>query len=234
VQASDINRNKELLNYLYGFITEQRKEKFDEVIRNRTRYITIVLEDIFQPHNASAVLRTCDCFGIQDIHIVENKNKYTVNPDVALGSSKWLNLIKYNSKTYNSIDCISTLKKQGYRIVATTPHKDEYMVGELPLNKKIALLFGTEMKGLTDEAIAISDAFVKIPMYGFTESFNISVSAALLLHSLSERLRKSNISWQLSEKEIIEIKLNWVKNTIKSADSLERKFLSNYKERQGM
>src|SRR5688572_25411329 len=126
--------SKELIAYLSGFVSENRKKKFEEVIRFRTRHITIALEDIYQPHNASAVLRSCDCFGIQDVHIIENRNAYTVNPDVALGSSKWLNLYKYNQQEENTLSCIRSLKDKGYRLVATTPHTDT-SITELSIEK---------------------------------------------------------------------------------------------------
>jgi len=196
-----------LLEYMQQFITEERKQLFDKVLQYRTRHITVVLEDIYQPHNASAVLRTCDLTGVQDVHIIENKNKYDVNPDVALGSFKWLNLIKYNETEDNTLRAFQKLKEQGYRIIATTPHREEQTPQTIPLEGKMALVFGTELTGLSQTAIEHADEYLKIPMYGFTESYNISVSAALILFTLTERLRQSDIHWQLSEKEMNEIKL---------------------------
>ena len=175
----------------------------------------MVLEDIYQPHNASAVLRSCDCFGIQDVHIIENQNIYEVNPDVALGSSKWLNLIKYTEAENNTPAAIRSLKDKGYRIVATTPHKDDVDLQTLDLDKgPVALLFGTEMRGLTDDALAMADEYMKIPMYGFTESFNISVSAAPCLFYLSEKLRNSELPWQLTEEEKLDVQLDWTRQVI--------------------
>ncbi|MFH0866263.1 MAG: RNA methyltransferase [Bacteroidota bacterium] len=226
------NQKCGLYHYLTEFITENRKQRFEEVVAFRTRFITVVLEDIYQPHNASAVLRTCDCFGIQDVHIIENKNKYRVNPDVALGSSNWLTLHKYNKKDNNTSDCIKILKKEGYKVIATTPHENYCNINELNLSHKTALLFGTEMKGLSEQAIQQADGYVKIPMYGFTESFNISVSAAIALFSLTERLRKSNTSWQLDKNEILNIKTDWVKNSLKNADEIEKKYFEKIKTKK--
>jgi tRNA (guanosine-2'-O-)-methyltransferase len=216
----------ELLNFLESFVSENKKDLFKRIIEYRTRYITVVLEDIYQPHNASAVLRTCDCFGVQDIHIIENRNLYEVNPDVALGSSKWLSLTKYNSGENNTLDTINKLKSKGYRIVATTPHKNDTPLNQLDLSKKTALLFGTELKGLSDVALENADAFVKIPMVGFTESFNISVSAAIILHQLTEKLRESSFNWQLTDEEKTNIRLDWVRNVVKKSDLVEAKFLA--------
>ncbi len=222
---NDISVKKELLKQMLGVILENRKQRFEEVIKFRTKYITIVLEDIFQSHNASAVLRSCDCLGIQDVHIIENRNEYVLSDNVALGSSKWLSINKYNHKEQNTIKTLNKLKNDGYRIVATSPHKNDCKLEDLSLDGKFALVFGTELEGLSDEVIENADEFVNIPMYGFTESYNISVSAALSLHYLSEKLRKSDIDWHLTEEEIIDIKLDWARNTINRADVIEREFL---------
>ncbi|MEI6434979.1 MAG: RNA methyltransferase [Bacteroidota bacterium] len=214
ISGIDISEIKDPIEYLKNFVTAERYRRFLEVVQNRTRYLTVVLEDIFQPHNASAVLRTCDCFGIQDVHIIENQNKYEVNPDVALGSSKWLNLCKYNGSSDNTPACLTRLKEKGYRIVATTPHKDDYTPENLPLNQKTALVFGTELEGLTPAALAIADDYIRIPMCGFTESLNISVSVAILIHTLTCRLRESNIQWRLTAEEIEKIMVAWLHSTI--------------------
>jgi tRNA (guanosine-2'-O-)-methyltransferase len=220
----DRRKKTDLLNHLLEFISENKKMKFDQVIQFRTRYLTIVLEDIFQPHNASAVLRSCDCFGIQDVHIIENSNKYQINPKVALGSSQWLNLFRYNSAEHNTRACLQHLKNTGYSIVAASPHEQGYTIDNLPLDQKTAIIFGTEMQGLTNEALVMSDDFVKISMYGFTESFNISVSVALCLYRLSEKLRSSEISWQLNPEDAIDVKLRWAKQVVKNAELIEKRF----------
>jgi len=226
-EALNIEEKIKLFEYLAQFISENKNNLFNEIIQNRTRYITVVLEDLFQSHNASAVLRTCDCFGIQDIHIVENTNRFEVNADVALGSSQWLTFQKYNSKEKNNIeDCYKHLRDQGYKIVATTPHTNDCTLEELKLDKKTALVFGTELQGLSKTAIEKADEYVKIPMHGFTESFNISVSAAIFLFYLSDKLRKSEINWKLTELEMTDIKIEWAKNVVKKPNLLIEKFLS--------
>lgn len=220
----------ELISFLEDFVTEKRANLFDQVIQNRTRYITLALEDIYQSQNASAVLRTADCFGIQDVHIIENKNEYQINPDVALGASQWLNMYKYNQVENNTLQAIQKLKQNGYRIVATTPHKNDVDLPNFDLTKgKVALFFGTELHGLSDLMTENADEYLKIPMYGFTESFNISVSAAIILHHLKEKLLHSNIDWKLSKEETEKIKLDWLKQTIKSSEMLIQKFLSKKK-----
>jgi tRNA (guanosine-2'-O-)-methyltransferase len=221
----EFDKKRELLEYLSGFVTQNKLDLFERIIRFRTRHIAVVLEDLYQPHNASAVLRTCDCFGIQDVHIIENNNRYEVNPDVALGSSNWLTLIKYNRLDYNTPEAFDHLRKNGYQIILTSPHKNDMLLEELPVEKKTALVFGSEMRGLTDKAISQADGWVKVPMVGFTESLNISVSAAVMLYYLTGKLRKSNIQWALSDEEMVDIKLSWLKKAVKSADLLEQRFL---------
>ena len=216
-----------LIQHLKNFVTTERFDLFSKIVQDRTRYMTVVLEDIFQPHNASAVLRSCDCFGVQDVHIIENENEYKVNPDVALGSSKWLNLYKYNSEKNNTLSAINSLKEKGYRIIATTPHTDDVNLEDFDVSKgKFALMFGSELPGLSDTAMKNADEFLKIPMFGFTESFNISVSAAVILHHLSLKLRQSGINIFLDENEKNEIILNWLKNSIKKSDLIIKEFLS--------
>ena len=224
----DTTTKIKLLEHLMSFVTDERKKRFEDVIKYRTRQITVVLEDIYQPHNASAVLRSCDLTGVQDVHIIENSNNYKVNPDVALGSSKWLNLIKHNDKDNNTLETFKLLRNKGYTIVATTPHKDNFDLETLPISNKIAVVFGTELTGLSDLAISNADEYLRIPMYGFTESYNISVSAALTLFTLTERIRKSNVSWKLSDNDITDILLDWARNSIGRSDVIERHFISNY------
>lgn len=220
-----ISEKIQLRDYFSSFISDRRFALFNRVIRNRTRYICLVLEDIYQPHNASAVLRSCDCFGVQDIHIIENQNLYEVNPDVALGSSQWLTIKKYNGNVDNTESCLTQLIKDGYRIVATTPREDAVQLDEFDVTAgKFALLFGTEKDGLTANAMQIAKESVRIPMIGFTESFNISVSAALCLYHFTTALRKQDVKWELSEDEMLDVQLEWFRSTLKDSQKLEEWF----------
>jgi tRNA (guanosine-2'-O-)-methyltransferase len=225
---------EKLVDYLLRYITDHKKQLMDKVLDERTRHIAIVLEDIFQPQNASAVVRTCDCFGIQDIHVIENKNKYTINPDVTLGSSKWVDIIKYNNPDKNNTkDCFETLKRNGYKVIATSPHKNDVNLDQLPLGEKIALVFGTEKDGLSEEALAYADGFVKIPMVGFTESLNISVCAAITIHHLTHKLKQSNVNWKLSDDEKDAIKIKWIRKIIKKSELIEQEYVKRYNNIHG-
>lgn len=221
--------DQKLIEFLSGHLTSRRLELFDTVLQERTRYLTVVLEDIFQPQNASAVLRTCDCFGIQDVHIIENRNEFTVDREVAMGASKWLNIKKYNQNEQNSLQAIRALKAENYRIVATCPHTNDQQLHNFDIAKgKTALVFGSELPGISETIRNEADEFITIPMHGFTESFNISVSAAIILHHLTLIMRQnSSIDWKLSDQEKEAVRLEWIRRSLKRADLLEQHFLRN-------
>lgn len=219
--------NKDLITYLTQFLSENRLHVFEEVLQYRTRYLTIVLEDLFQAQNASAVLRTSECFGIQDIHIIENRNKFIVHRDIAMGSNKWLNLFRYNSDANNTPSAIRHLRKNNYRIIATSPDPKYPLIQDLDISKgKIALVFGTELTGISKTIENEADEFIRIPMLGFTESFNISVSVALCLQEIIRRLHNSEVNWRLPEDEYSELLLTWMKHSIKKVNLIEKKFNS--------
>ena len=217
----------EVLEYLKQFAPPGKIELFDELIEDRTNHLTVVLEDIFQPHNASACVRSCDCFGVQNAHIIENIHEYEMNPDILVGSAKWVNMEHYNTKKQNTKDCLDKLKKDGYKIVATTPLPNTKTIYDFPLDEKIALVFGNEKDGISDIVKEEADGFVTIPMYGFTESFNISVSVALCVYEFTKRLHNSDIDWKLSKKEKEESLLYRVRNSIKNSAWIEKEFLKN-------
>ena len=207
---------KRQIQLLSEFITERRMEQFEKVLEFRTRYITVVLEDIYQSQNASAVMRSCECFGIQDVHIIENKNEYRINPDVVMGATKWLNLSRYTEKKFNTPEAVAELKSRGYRIVATTTREGSTHLEKFDIKKgKFALFFGTELTGLTDSLQEQADEYLRVPVYGFTESYNISVVAAIILHYLIMKLHSSGLNWKLSDQERDEVMLQWLHKSIK-------------------
>lgn len=220
-------KQAELVNYLREFATESRWEKITEVAEQRTRHITVVVEDIYQSHNASAVLRSCDGFGIQDVHIIENKNEFDASSQVTIGADQWLTLHRYKKEGIDNTEaCFKRLKKQGYKLIATTPHEDDTNLNDLSITDKTALVFGSEIDGISNRAKELADGFVKIPMAGFSESFNISVSAAVCLYNITRRLKESDTLWKLSEEELDDLKLQWLKKSIKAGEQLEKAFLN--------
>lgn len=211
----------DLLSYLEGFLTDARKEKFIDILSRRTNHFTVAMEDVYQLHNTSAVMRSCEVFGIQNLNVIEEKYARTIDKEIALGAEKWVDINRFDSIT----ECISHLKRSGYRIVATTPHEQDCDLDDFDITPRSALFFGTEKDGLSEEILRQADDFLKIPMYGFTESLNISVSAAIILQNLTSRLRKSGIDWRLSPEEILEKRLDWARKSIKDIERVEGRFL---------
>lgn len=212
---------KELLRAFYDLIPEVKGQLFDDVASNRTRYLTVLLEEIYQEHNASAVLRSCDCFGIQELHVVESKNQYKVQRDIARGAGRWVDLFNYNEGTTPLMDAVSKLKSQGYKIAALTPDAT-LSVFDIPLDQPLALSFGTEWEGISDEIREVADYKVAIPMVGFTESFNVSVSVALTLQALRQRLVASDLDWKLTEEEQTDVKLKWCQRYMRNGDVVRK------------
>ena len=227
--SNEISIDEKVLAEFYEIITENKKVMFDKIASERTKHLTVVLENIYQEHNASAVLRTCDCFGIQELHVIEKNNQYKVQRDIALGAGRWVDMYNYNKGAHVTEDCINKLKSNGYTIVATTPHTEQ-TIYDLDLSKPIALVFGTERQGISDEVEKLADSFVKIPMYGFTESFNISVSVAITLNTLRNRLEESDYNWKLKHNEQIKLKNKWCKKILNGGDKLERHFITKHSD----
>ena len=219
--------NTKLLTYLEGFVTDKRKNLFRNILQDRTRHFTVVLEDIYQQHNASAVIRSCDIFGIQDVHVIENKYKSKVSRHIAKGSQKWLTFNRYNEDKNNTIDCLENLKSKGYQVIATTPHNDSCVLHDFDITKKSAFVFGVEKAGVSDDVMKNADGFLKIPMVGFTESLNISVAAAIVLENLSHKLRNSTLDWALTVEEQQILYASWIEKTIKNVDEIKERFIEN-------
>ena len=208
------------LEYLEGFLTDNRKENFLKVLKNRTNHFTVVVEDVFQMHNASAVMRSCEVFGVQNMNVIEQRFGKRIDKQIAMGAQKWVDITPFDSVS----NCIDTLKSKGYQIIATTPHTDDCNLEDFDFSKPSALCFGTEKEGLSEEIMQKADGFLKIPMVGFTESLNISVSAAIILQNLTNRLRNSDIPWQLTEEQILEKRLDWARKSIKDIKRIEARY----------
>ena len=211
----------EYLAYLENFITEGRRDTFIKILQQRSKHFTVAVEDIFQLHNTSAVLRTCEVFGVQELHVIEEKYGKTIDKEIALGAQKWVDVNRYD----NTIACINSLKAKGYRVIATSPHEESCFLDDFDISQPAALFFGTERLGLSREVLERADGYLKIPMLGFTESLNIASSAAIIIQHLSSRLRKSDINWQLSDEEMLEKRIDWARKTIKDIDFVTARYL---------
>jgi len=212
--------NQELLTYLEHFITEERKERFLQVISARTNHFTVAMEDIFQMHNTSAVVRTCEVFGVQQAHSIGGRFGKRLDAKIAMGAQKWVDVFRYN----DTQSCIDALRAQGYQIVATTPHKDAYFLNDFDISKKSAFFFGTEKEGLSQQVLSQADTYLKIPMVGFTESLNISVAVAIVLQQLTDKLRRSQVAWQLTDEERLSTLINWTKKSIRNVKDVLKRY----------
>ncbi|WNY66441.1 RNA methyltransferase [Borreliella lusitaniae] len=205
------------IDVLSKFITDKKKARIEKVLSHRTNYLTFVLEDIFQSQNASATIRTGEILGLSDIHVIDNKNKYVLNPDITLGSSQWINLNKYKNPKF----AIDKLRSDGYSIVATSLDEQSINLENFPINNKMAVFFGTELTGLSSEVLEAADLYVKIPMHGFTQSYNISVAVGIVMYSLSIRLRKSSIDYLLNDSEKSNLRLKYYRKVVKNYQFIE-------------
>lgn len=213
----------QLITYLEGFLTPQRKALFDKVIQQRTNHFTVATEDVYQLHNTSAVIRSCDVFGVQNIHVIEERNRRKIDREIAMGAQKWVSLNRYHS----SKECLEALKGKGYQVVATMPHGTAKNLVDFDVSHPSVFFFGTEKEGLSQEVKDQADQFLQIPMVGFTESLNISVSAAIILQQLTFKLRNSKIDWELTENEKNEVKFEWLSKSFKNLPELLKKFHGN-------
>jgi tRNA (guanosine-2'-O-)-methyltransferase len=226
VAGLTLAQKRELSDYLSQFVTAERRAKIERILSQRTRYLTVMVEDFHLSQNASAVLRTAEGLGIQDIHIVENENSFKLNRDVTRGSNKWLTLHQYNAEgRNNTTTCFESLRQQGYKLVATCPHEGAFTPETLPLDNPIALLMGSEHEGLSDYALQYADYAMNIPMDGFLESFNVSVSAAVCLYLLTRRLKQQELAWHLSHDEKTHLRLDWLTMSSRSSEALIEQFL---------
>lgn len=219
---SDLTTCPKYLKFLEQFITVSRNARFNRVLSQRTKHFCVVTEDLYQMHNTSAVMRSCDVFGIQDLHVIEQRFGKDIDKEIALGAEKWVDIYRHRS----TINCINTLKSKGYQIVATTPHIDAHLLHDFDIQKPSAIFFGTEQFGVSEEVMKAADTFIKIPMYGFTESLNISVAAAIVVNHITTELRRSNVHWQLSKDEQLIKKIEWVRKSIKNIDFITNRYIS--------
>lgn len=209
-----------LLDYLQNFITEERKQRFLEIISQRTNHFTVAMEDVFQMHNTSAVVRTCEVFGVQQAHSIEGRYGKRLDEKIAMGAQKWVDVFRYD----DTQKCIDILREKGYQIVATTPHKDAYLLNDFDISKKSAFFFGTEKEGLSEQVLSQADTYLKIPMVGFTESLNISVAVAIVLQQLTDKLRRSNIKWQLTDEERYSVLEQWTKISVRNVNDVIKRY----------
>ncbi len=217
---------RERLDYMTQFITEERKEVLNRTVESRTHYMRILTENMFHPQNASAIMRLCEAFGIQQIHTVEDRCKFDPSVNIVRGTEKWVDVEHHET----TAEALAALKAEGYRIVATTPHRCSATPESFDVTKgKFVLVFGTEHAGISDEVIAAADDFLMIPMCGMVESLNVSASAAILIYMLSERIRQQVEGWQLSDYDKLKLLTRWTMSSVRDFEGILRRAERNGK-----
>ena len=224
---------RRLRDHLQGFLTAARRRRLAEVAAMRTRRLAVVLEDVHSPHNTAAVVRSCDAFGVQDVHVIETFNPYEPRASVALGSEQWLTIHRYAESAGPRQACVSRLRGCGYRIVVTTPHPGGRTLDSLDLSGPCALVFGAEKEGVSDALLAEADESLTIPMHGFVESLNISGAAGICLQGVSRRIRSESADWRLSDAEQDELLLEWTRRSVPHVESIEERFRQEWIDSEG-
>lgn len=210
----------QLFEHLQSYLTDRRRSLLLDKAAQRTRFITVVMEDLYQAHNTSAVMRSCDVYGIQDLHLVEQRFGKRMDREIAMGAQKWVDLHRYQ----NTHDCLDQIKAKGYRLIATSPHESSVSLPDFKITEPVALIFGTEKEGISQEVMDRCDECLSIPMYGFTESLNVSVSAAIVLYQISQQLRAGDLPWKLPYEDQLILIDAWTRRSIKSVDQIIERF----------
>lgn len=212
-----VEQCSEQIAYLAQFILPERLATLRRAVENRTKYMTLLAENMFHPQNASALVRHCEAFGVQTLHTVQTLCKFNPNVDIVRGTDKWIDIHHHRS----TAEALALLKAEGYRIVATTPHRESCTPESFDVTKgKFAIVMGTEKTGISDEVMAAADEFLRIPMCGMVESLNVSACAAIIVYMLSERMRHQVDGWQLTAEEQTRTLHHWLLDTVKDAEPL--------------
>ncbi|MBP3424442.1 MAG: RNA methyltransferase [Alistipes sp.] len=212
-----VEQCRERIEYLAQFMLPERLATLQRAVANRTKYMTLLAENMFHPQNASALVRHCEAFGVQNLHTVQTLCKFNPNVDIVRGTDKWIDIHRHNS----TAEALAALKSEGYRIIATTPHRESCTPESFDVTKgKFAIVMGTEKTGISDEVMAAADEFMRIPMCGMVESLNVSACAAIIVYMLSERMRHEVEGWQLTEQEQTRTLYKWIVQTVKDAEPL--------------
>ena len=216
-----MKNNQEIYDYLQQFLTDERLSKIEHFSKESSDFVLPVMEDVYQFRNAAAIVRSVEACGFHHVVALEEENVFNPNLKVTKGAETWVQV----EKMPNNLDSLKEIKSRGYRILAVSPEKNATMLPDYEVKEPIALVFGTELEGVSDEILDFADETLAIPMFGFTKSFNVSVAAAICMYELKQKLMKSGIEYQLSDEKLLELKIRWAKNSIKSSEQILERFL---------
>lgn len=215
--------NQEIYDYFQQFLTDERLSKIEHFSKESSDFVLPVMEDVYQFRNAAAIVRSVEACGFHHVVALEEENVFNPNLKVTKGAETWVQV----EKMPNNLDSLKEIKSRGYRILAVSPEKNATMLPDYEVKEPIALVFGTELEGVSDEIIDFADETLAIPMFGFTKSFNVSVAAAICMYELKQKLMKSGIDYKLSKEKLLELKIRWAKNSIKSSEQILERFLGS-------
>lgn len=211
---------RERIAWLAEFMLPERYDVLRRTVAMRTRYMTILAENTFHPQNAAALIRHCEAFGLQQMHTVETVCRFNPNAAIVRGTDRWVDIRRHRS----TAEAIAALRGEGYRIVATTPHREDTTPESFDVTRgRFALVFGTEHAGISEEVLASADEFLRIPMCGMVESLNVSASAAILIYMLSERMRRQVEGWNMTAAEQAATLYGWMCRSVKDSEEILRR-----------
>lgn len=213
--------SQKTFEYLKQFLTDERLSKIEFYAQESSDFVLPVMEDIFQFRNAAAIVRSVEACGFHKIVAMESENEFNPNLRVTKGAETWVEV----EKMPHQLESLKKIKEKGYKILAVSPEKNATMLPDYDLKEPVALVFGTEKEGVTEEILDFADETLAIPMYGFTKSFNVSVAAAICFYDLKQKLVKSDLDYKLSNEKLWELKVRWAKNSIKSGEEILQKYL---------
>ena len=213
--------NQKIFQHLQQFLTDERLEKLNHFAPEGSDFVLPVIEDVFQFRNAAAIVRSVEACGFHKIIAMESEHEFNPNLRVTKGAETWVEV----EKLPHNLDSLREIKNRGYKILAVSPENNATMLSDYDLKEPVALVFGTEAAGVSEEILDFADETLAIPMYGFTQSFNVSVAAAICVYELKQKLLRSNLDYKLSEEKLWEMKVRWAMNSIKSGEQILAKYL---------
>lgn len=213
----DVAWYRERIALLSGFMLPARYDVLRRTVAMRTRYMTILAENTFHPQNAAALIRHCEAFGLQQMHTVETFCRFNPSAAIVRGTDRWVDIRRHGS----TAEALAALRAEGYRIVATTPHREDTTPETFDVGRgRFALVFGTEHAGISEEVLVSADEFLRIPMCGMVESLNVSASAAILIYMLSERMRRQVEGWNMTAAEQAATLYGWMCRSVKDSEEI--------------
>ncbi|ANF49779.1 rRNA methyltransferase [Chryseobacterium glaciei] len=207
--------------YLKQFLTDERLRKIDHFSPESSDFVLPVMDDVYQFRNAAAIIRSVEACGFHKVVAMEEENVFDPNLTVTKGAETWVEV----EKMPKNIDSLQKIKDRGYKILAVSLEKNAVMLPDYQITEPIALVFGTEMAGVSEEVIDFADETLAIPMFGFTRSYNVSVAAGICMYELKQKLINSNLDYKLSDEKLLKMKIRWAVNSMQSGQQIFQKYL---------